>query len=123
MGCGSMDALRAYPRLGASWEGYALEQVLALAGDRDAYFWATQAGAELDLLLLRQGRRIGFEFKHSDAPTMTRSMHTALKDLSLDALHVVYPGPTRYGLRSGADVIPLRELPALADQEGWAEGG
>jgi uncharacterized protein len=122
LGCGSMAALRSHPRLGASWEGFAIEQILALAGEGDAYFWATQAGAELDLMLVRGGRRIGFEFKHSDAPTMTRSMHTAVRDLALDALHVVYPGATRYAMSAGVDAVPLHQLPMLAAQEGWGEG-
>lgn len=92
LGIDSMQALRSHPRYGASWEGYALEQVLALLGERDSYYWGTQRGAELDLLLMRGGRRWGFEFKCSDAPAVTKSMHIALQDLGLERIWVVYPG-------------------------------
>jgi uncharacterized protein len=102
--------LLVHPRSGASWEGFALEQVLRLAAPDEAYFWATHAGAELDLLLLRDGRRVGVEFKRADAPRMTASMHTALADLRLDALYVVYPGHHRYALADRAQAVPLAAL-------------
>jgi predicted AAA+ superfamily ATPase len=82
-------------------------------GSRDAYFWATQSGAELDLLLIRHGRRFGFEFKCSDAPAMSRSMHIALGDLGLEKLWVVYPGARRYPLDPKTEALPLTELPAI----------
>ncbi|MFH1219896.1 MAG: DUF4143 domain-containing protein [Candidatus Eisenbacteria bacterium] len=107
LGIKSMDQLRAHPRYGASWEGFALEQALALLGDRDAYFWATQRGAELDLMVIRDGQRYGFEFKCADAPSMTRSMHVALEDLGLRALYVVYPGKDRYRLHERVEVLPF----------------
>ncbi|MBM4082912.1 MAG: ATP-binding protein, partial [Planctomycetes bacterium] len=108
-----MRQVRAHPRYGASWEGFALEQTLALLGERDAYFWATQRGAELDLLLLRNGRRFGFEFKCEDAPAMTRSAHIALEDLGLHTLFLVYPGKQRYRLHEKAEALPLVQLPGL----------
>ena len=113
LGIENIATLRSHPRYGASWEGFALEQVLAIAGERDAYFWSTQRGAELDLLLPRKGRRYGFEFKCADAPGMTRSMHVALEDLGLDALYVVYPGTERYRLHKKVEVLPLAELTKL----------
>jgi predicted AAA+ superfamily ATPase len=73
--------LEAHPKLGASREGFAIEQVLSLTSDRAACFWATHGGAELDLMVIWRGRKYGFEFKHGDAPLMTKSMHTALHDL------------------------------------------
>jgi hypothetical protein len=85
--------LESHPKLGTSWEGFALEQVLNWAGERNAYFWATHGGAELDLLVMRNGERWGFEFKCQDAPKMTRSMHIALEDLKLERLWVIHPGP------------------------------
>ncbi len=106
----SMEALRSHPRYGASWEGFALEQVLIRFGDRDAYFWATQRGAELDLLLLRGGKRWGFEFKCSDAPSMTRSMHIALEDLGLERIFSIYPGTKRYALHAKVEALPLRHI-------------
>ncbi|MBU2621597.1 MAG: ATP-binding protein [Proteobacteria bacterium] len=105
--------LESHPRYGASWEGFALEQTLARFGDRHAWFWATQRGAELDLMVLHEGRRIGFEFKCSDAPGMTRSLGIALTDLKLDRVFVVYPGTTGYPLSDRVEVIPLSEIPTL----------
>jgi predicted AAA+ superfamily ATPase len=106
----SVAALRSHPRYGASWEGFALEQVLARFGEQDAYFWATQRGAELDLLLFRGGKRWGFEFKCSDAPGMTKSMHMALEDLQLERLWCVYPGKERYVIHKRAEALPLSNL-------------
>lgn len=105
-----MDDLLAHPRCGASWEGFALEQTLRIAQPDEAYFWATHQGAELDLLMLRGRQRIGVEFKRSDAPTLTRSMHIAIDDLGLDALFVVYPGAHRYALATGVEAVPLWAL-------------
>ena len=113
LGIDSMPMLRAHPRYGASWEGFALEQTLAIFGERDAYFWSTLRGAELDLLLLRRGRRYGFEFKCTDAPSMTRSIHVALEDLQLDRIHVVYPGKEKYPLHAKVGALPLTALPTL----------
>jgi uncharacterized protein len=106
----SMNDLRSHPRYGASWEGFAIEQTLARLGDRDAYYWATQRGAELDLMLIRHGKRWGFEFKCSDAPAMTKSMHIALQDLGLEQIWVVYPGADRYQLHEKVVALPLRQL-------------
>lgn len=114
LGVPTLTGLLAHPRSGASWEGFALEQVLRLAQPDAAYFWATHAGAELDLLLLRGARRVGVEFKRADAPRMTASMHTALADLRLDALYVVYPGQHRYALADRVQAVPLAGL--LDDQ-------
>jgi predicted AAA+ superfamily ATPase len=107
LGIETFPTLQSHPKLGASWEGFALENILARARARDAYFWATHAGAELDLLLFHQGKRIGFEFKYADAPGMTKSLHTALADLSLDRAWVVYPGRERYRLHDKVEAIPL----------------
>lgn len=104
------DDLFRHPKLGASWEGYALEQTLALHGFDNAYFWATHAGAELDLMLIRGGRRIGFEFKCADAPVMTKSFHVALEDLGLKKAYIVYPGDRRYPVHKKVEALPIREL-------------
>ncbi len=111
LGVGSFDELSGHPKLGASWEGFALEQVLASMPDVDAYFWGTHAGAELDLLLMRRGRRYGVEFKYADAPAMTRSLHVALADLALRRAWIVYPGRERYAVHPMVEVVPLAELP------------
>lgn len=105
----ALDAVRGHPKLGASWEGLALEHVMITLDAREAYFWATHNGAELDLLLPFRGRRLGFEFKYSDAPTSTRSMRIALEDLHLDHLWIIYPGQVAYQLDKRISVIPLAE--------------
>jgi predicted AAA+ superfamily ATPase len=110
LGIEDMRALREHPRYGASWEGFALEQVLSMHGDADAYFWSTQRGAELDLLLLRRGKRWGFEFKCTDAPTTMKSMRIALEDLRLDHLWVIYPGTDAYPMGERIDALPLRDI-------------
>jgi uncharacterized protein len=110
LGTEDMDGLLAHPRLGASWEGFALEQVLALVGERDAYFWATQRGAELDLLVFRKGKRYGFEFKASDAPRLTPSMRIAVENLKLERLWVLHPAESApYALADKVEAYPLRK--------------
>jgi predicted AAA+ superfamily ATPase len=110
LGVSNARDLEHHPKVGASWEGYAVEEVLKAMRPDEAYFWATHQGAELDLLLFKRGRRIGIECKRADAPAMTRSMHIAMEDLKLDELLVVYPGERRYPLSRGVDVVPLVEL-------------
>ena len=99
-----------HPRYGASWEGFALEQTLLAHGARGAFFYATQRGAELDLLLLRRGRRWGFEFKCTDAPRTTKSMHRVIEDLGLERLWVLYPGDREYPLSDSITALPLKEI-------------
>jgi hypothetical protein len=87
--------LATYYKLGAFWEGFALEEIIkmmSVALGAQFYFWATQADAELDLLVMYQGQRIGFEFKYTDAPKITKSMVIAQQDLKLDKIFVIYPG-------------------------------
>lgn len=110
LGIGSHRDLEAHPKVGASWEGYAVEEVLKAYQPDDAYFWATHQGAELDLLLFKRGRRIGVECKRTDAPTLTPSMRVALADLKLDKLFVLYPGDRRYPLAPRVEVVPLPEF-------------
>ena len=110
LGISDPAALLRHPKSGASWEGFALDQILRIAQPDEAYFWATHAGAELDLLMMKDGRRIGVEFKRSDAPQMTASMRIAMQDLALDALYVVYPGERRYGLADRVEAVPLSAL-------------
>lgn len=112
---GAANFFPGHIKYGASWEGFAVEQLVSAADTRDAYFWATHAGAELDLLILKSGKRLGFEMKCSDAPTMTRSMDIALRDLSLDALYAVYPGSRRYPIAERIEAIPLDQAVSLFD--------
>ncbi len=108
--------VQSHPKLGASWEGFAVEQIIRLLDTRDAYFWATHSGAELDLLVHLHGKRYGFEIKYADAPGVTRSMRIALSDLGLEHLWVIYPGRQEYALDKRISVLPLDALPRLATE-------
>jgi len=99
-----------HPKAGASWEGFALEQFILLNDLRNIYYWRTHAGAELDLLFVHAGKSYGVEFKYSDAPGMTKSMHSALSDLALEHLWVVYPGSETYPIHDRVTVIPLHGM-------------
>ncbi len=107
LGLADRDAVESHPKVGASWEGYAVEEVIKSFRPEQAYFWATHNGAELDLLLFKNGQRIGVECKRADAPTLTPSMRTALTDLKLKHLYVLYPGDRAYSLAKNVDVLPL----------------
>ncbi len=104
--------IHSHPKVGASWEGFAIEQTLSLCRPDAAYFWATHTGAELDLMLIRRGRRYGVEAKFQDAPRVTPSMRNALSDLRLRHLTVLYPGDQRYPLDRRITVLPLADLAA-----------
>jgi hypothetical protein len=96
--------------LGASWEGFAIEQVLAVAGERDAYYWATYAGAELDLVIGGGSLRWGFEFKCTDVPKMTKSLWSALEELHPAHIWVVYPGKESFKLHDKVSALGIGEL-------------
>lgn len=110
LGIGTDKDLLAHPKCGASWEGYAIEETLKAVQPDEAYFWATHQGAELDLLLIKDGRRLGVEIKRMDAPVLTPSMRIALDDLKLEQLVVLYPGKTPYTLEEWVTVMPLSIL-------------
>jgi predicted AAA+ superfamily ATPase len=110
LGITSQNDLENHPKVGASWEGYAVEEVLKSFRPDEAYYWGTYNGAELDLLLFKNGRRIGIECKRADAPSLTPSMRTALADLGLDHLYVLYPGSKAYSLGKKVDVVPLADF-------------
>jgi uncharacterized protein len=105
----NLPELQGNPKIGASWEGFALDQIIHAFRVRDVYYWATHAGAELDLMVQIRGKRHGFEFKYADAPGRKRSMHIAIEDLRLEHLWVVYPGDQKYALDDRITVIPLNE--------------
>lgn len=106
--------LLGHPRLGASWEGYALEQVLQLVRPDPAWFWATHGGAELDLLIFAGSKRYGVECKFTEAPRVTKSMHSALSDLDLAHLWVVYPGSHSYPAHEKITMLPISEAASIA---------
>lgn len=110
LGLSSFRALEEHPRLGASWEGLVVEEVARIVGERNMYFWATQAGAELDLLISNRGKRFGIEIKYADAPVVSKSMQVACADLDLEHLWVVHPGAGTHSLSKGIDAIGLGAL-------------
>jgi predicted AAA+ superfamily ATPase len=110
----TMADLQGHPKLGSSWEGFCLEQLIGCLGTRDVYFWATHAGAELDLLATVGGKRYGFEFKYADAPGPRRSMRIAIEDLGLERLWVIYPGRHKYDIDENIAVIPVDDIPRLS---------
>jgi predicted AAA+ superfamily ATPase len=108
-----MHTLLGHPKVGASWEGYAIEQVLSILRPNEAYFWATHGAAELDLLFFANGKRYGIEVKFSEAPEVTHSMYSALQDLELEHLWVIYPGEQGYPVHEQMTVCPLRQIADL----------
>ncbi|MBM3317018.1 MAG: ATP-binding protein [Candidatus Eisenbacteria bacterium] len=116
LGLHTHDALTAHPRVGASWEGFVLEQALEMIRPADAYFWATYQGAELDLLFVREGRLHGIEVKYSESPRVTRSMRIALDDLGLERLWVIHPGGGRFEADERIAMWPAASLGELAGE-------
>lgn len=112
IGVNNYSDLLVNPKLGASWEGFALEQIIFHldAQQEECYFWGTHQQAELDLLIIKNGNRLGFEIKYSAAPKLTKSMQIAQEDLALDALTVVYPGDIEYPLTNDIYVKPLKSF-------------
>ncbi len=110
LGVPDQHSLSAHPKVGASWEGFVIEQIVAWAGERNCYFWATQGGAELDLLVLAGGRRFGFEIKRTERPSVTKSMRIAISDLNLERLFVVYTGADRFPLDTNIECLGVSHL-------------
>jgi uncharacterized protein len=105
-----MHTLLGHPKIGASWEGYVIEQALQTIRPSEAYFWSIHNGAELDLLFFHGGKRYGIEVKFSEAPEITHSMRTALHDLDLSHLWVVYPGADAYPVDKHISVLSLQKI-------------
>ena len=121
LGIRSEQELLSHPQCGASWEGYVIEEALKALEPDEAWFWATHNGAEIDLILRKDGHRLGVECKHVDAPRLTPSMRIALEDLKLERIAVVYPGTRRYRLAEQVEAVPLD---AVAEgMEGLFAGG
>ncbi len=113
MGIPTRHHLLGHPKVGASWEGFAVEQVLRAFQPSQPYFWSTHGGAELDLLFPHQGRKLGFEVKFNEAPRLTASMRTAKDLLALDHLYVIHPGQHAFPMEAGITAVPLREVGRL----------
>ncbi len=112
LGIRSEKDLLMSPKCGASWEGYVIEEVLRSVDPDEAYFWATHGGAEMDLVLRKDGRLFGVECKRVDGPRLTPSMQTALDDLELERIAVVYPGPKRFTIVNRVEAVPVTSLAA-----------
>jgi len=106
----TLDQLYRNPHLGAFWEGFALEEIIIAHKEYECFFWSTQADAELDLLIIKQGKRIGFEVKYTDAPKITKSMKIAIEDLKLDQLIIIYPGNLEFPLAENIMVQGLNKI-------------
>jgi uncharacterized protein len=109
----AFSQLLSHPKLGASWEGWMIEEIITAAKTRDVYFWATHSGAELDLLLFKEGKPIGFEIKYTDAPKTSKSMRSALNDLQLDQLFIVYPGTQSYPIDDRISALAANDVALL----------
>ena len=116
LGVADHVGLMGHPKLGASWEGFAIEQILTRLPRTDAWFWGTQGGAELDLFVQPGGKRVGFELKFADAPKMTKSLASALNDLRLDSLIVVKPSGSDYQLSPEIKVMSLKSALLECDE-------
>jgi hypothetical protein len=110
LGIRSEKDLLGHPKSGASWEGYVIEETIKAIEPDEAYYWATHSGAEIDLVLVKDGRLLGVECKRMDAPRITPSMGTALNDLKLEQIAVVYPGKRRYPLGKRVAAVPLEDV-------------
>lgn len=112
LGIKETKQLHTFPKLGSYWEGFALEETIKAldAKIQEVYFWATHANAELDLLVVKENKKLGFEFKYMDAPKLTKSMRIAQEDLQLDHLAVLYPGKTSYPLEKGITAYGLEMI-------------
>ncbi|MCI5064282.1 ATP-binding protein [bacterium] len=118
LGTDEMKELLAHPKLGASWEGFALEEIIRIrrASHAEAFFWATHADAELDLLIVKDGKREGYEIKYTDSPKLRRSMDIAVQDLKLDSLTVIFPGKGRFPLNDHITAVGLSDFIALCSR-------
>jgi predicted AAA+ superfamily ATPase len=108
--------LLGHPKVGASWEGFALEQTLQILHPKSVYFWGTHAGAELDLVFQFKGNRYGMEIKFNEAPSLTPSMRIAVSELALDHLWIVYPGSETYPVTKNITALPLKNLEVIREQ-------
>ena len=108
----TMADIEAHPKIGASWEGFVIEQIVRHLGieDDECYFWATHAGAELDLLVIRGRKRIGFEIKRTSSPHMTKSIRSALQDLKLHHLDIIHAGEHSFPLGNKVRAVALGRL-------------
>jgi len=108
----TMRDLEGHPKIGASWEGFVLQEVVSILGSRwrECFFWATHSGAELDLFVNRGRQRIGIEIKRTSAPRVTKSMQVAMNDLGLRSLYVIHAGTDSFPMAKGIKAVPLGKM-------------
>jgi predicted AAA+ superfamily ATPase len=104
------DKILTNVKVGASWEGFVIEQLIQVLNTRDCYFWRTHTGAELDLLVVKSGKKLGFEIKYSDVPKITRSMNSVNEELGLDKLFLIYQGKRKLQLQERIFALPANEI-------------
>ncbi len=117
LGIRTEQELLLHPRSGASWEGFVIEEMIKATAPEEVYFWGTHSGTELDLLMIKDGKKIGVECKRVDAPRLSPSMRTVMQELELTALLVVYPGSKRYPLAEDIWTVPLSSL--AEERKAW----
>jgi predicted AAA+ superfamily ATPase len=110
LGIGAMKDLLSHPKVGASWEGFVIEQVLMAEPHEEAFFWSTHQGAEIDLILRRSAKLLGVECKRTDSPRMTPSIRIAIEDVGLARVAVIYPGTKRFPIAGGVEAVPVHAL-------------
>ena len=108
-----LHTLRAHPRIGASWEGFCIEQIVQVVEPQQAYFWSTHSGPEIDLFFIHHSKRYGVEIKFSETPKITKSLLAAIHDLKLEHAWIVYPGKEQYPVHEKITVIPLKNIPII----------
>jgi predicted AAA+ superfamily ATPase len=115
LGLNNNEAIATHPKIGSSWEGFALEQIIRYnnADSEECYFWSSHSAAEIDLLIVKNGKRLGFEFKYTDTPKITKSMKISLEDLKLDKINVIFPGNLSFKLSDKIEAIGLEFLQNL----------
>jgi len=117
LGIPELAQLSGHPKVGASWEGFAMNEVIAAFGAKpeECFYWALHTGAELDLMIVRGTERLGFEFKLTDSPKPTRSMHAAQEMLDLSHLYIVHAGQHAFPMGHAMDAVPLSQIISRAD--------
>lgn len=112
LGLNSYESMAISPKIGSSWEGFALEQVINHynAESEECYFWSAHGVAEIDLVIIKDGKRVGFEFKYSSTPKITKSIEIALSDLKLDQVKIIFPGDKTYKLSEKIKAIGLKSF-------------
>jgi len=99
-----------HPKVASSWEGFVIEQIIRAMNITEYYYWRTHTGVELDLFVIKDGKRYGFEIQYSDKPMITRSIKQAIKDLRLDALYLIYQGKYHFDVESSIKLVPFNQL-------------